>query len=128
MAVWLAIVVSCVATLCVAILAGRSQRIWQRFLLLALEVLLIGGALVLSGFDVWLIAKTLMASGMTASPALLLGIAIGIGLIVLAVFVCMRLVQTGYAALGKKALYTPDVDNSLWIGRWGETRPRDFRA
>lgn len=125
--VWLAVVASGVVTLCMAIFAGRSRHIWQLFTLLALEMVMMGAALVLGIFEVWFVAKILMAAGMAASSALLFGIVIGIALVVAAVAACSVLVRTGYAVLGMRARYASDLGNSLWFRRSGTWRPRDFR-
>jgi hypothetical protein len=121
--VWLAMFASCVAMFCMAIFAGRSQHIWQVFPLLALEMVLMGAAFVLWMFEVWFVAKILMAIGMSASTALLLGIAIGIVLVVSAVAASLLLLRTGYVVFGMRARYASDFANSLWLGRLGPWRP-----
>jgi hypothetical protein len=124
--IWFAIVASCIATLCMAILAGRGQHIWQVLPLLAVEFLLMGAALVLWMFEVWFVAKSLIAIGMSASIALLLGIVIGVALVVAAIGACRAVVRAGYAVAGVRTPYASDVANSLWFGRAGTWRPRDF--
>ena len=124
---WFALLILCVAAVCTAILAGRSHRTWQRFPLLALEMLLEGAAIVSTMFEVWLIAKVFIGIGVAAATALVLAIVIGIALAALAVAICPRLVRAGYVVFGSKARFGLDFGNSLWFTRSGTWRPKDFR-
>jgi len=125
MAAWFVMLVSGVATVFTAILAGRTQRMWQ-LLLLLLEMVLLGAALVSWMFGIWFMAKTLIATGMAASTALLLSISSGTTLAVLTGVGSPRLIRIGYAAFGVKARFDSDFGNSLWLRRSGTWRPKDF--
>ncbi len=125
--VWFGLLGSGVATLFTAILAGRSQSIWKVTSLIVLELVLFGAALVSWFFVVWFVAKTLMTIGLAASSALLFGIVIGIAALALAILACLRLVQAGYTVFGAKTRFTSDFGNSLWFGRVGPFRPKDFQ-
>lgn len=117
----------CAITLCVGIAAGRSTHDWQKAPLLILELVLLGAILVLWMFEVWFVARSLMAAGLAASAALIVAIPSGTALSVLAAYVAGRLVFVGYAATGSRARFRPDLLNSLWISRGCSWRPRDFR-
>jgi hypothetical protein len=114
------------ATLLIAIQAGRSSHDWQRVPLLFLELVFAGASLVSWMFQVWFVAKILMATGIGPSLALVLGIACGIVLLVLAAAACAFVVRTGYSMLGRRERFRSDFRNSLWLSRSTTRRPKDF--
>ena len=114
------------ATLLIAIQAGRSTHDWQRVPLLLLEVAFGGAALVCWMLEVWFVAKLLMTTGMGATAALLLAIAGGLALLVLAGAACVITVRAAYSVLGRKDAFGPDFRNSLWLSRASTFRPKDF--
>jgi hypothetical protein len=123
---WLGMVGFGGAMLLIAIQAGRSTHGWQRVPLLFLELVFGGGALLSWMAQVWFVAKILMTTGMGPSAALLLGIACGIVLLLLAAAVCVLIVRAGYSVLGRRDRFRSDFANSLWISRSHTFRPNDF--
>jgi hypothetical protein len=115
-----------VALLLVAIAAGRVARSWQRLLLLLIE-LLVGGAIIVGWIaEVWFLAKTGTAFGMTAAPALVLAILCGLVLVAPAVALVRLIVVYGYTLLGRRAQLHSDFRRSVWISRGYTFRPGDF--
>jgi hypothetical protein len=123
---WLGMLCFGAVMLLVAIKAGRSSHDWQRVPLLLLELVFGGAALVSWMFEVWFAAKIFMAMGMAASEALLLGIAWGIVMLVLAAAICVFIVRVGYSVLGRSDRFRSDLGNSLWLSRSQTFRPDDF--
>jgi len=122
---WLGMTVLGIATLWMAIVAGRTANDFARVLALLAELGLGGASLVAWFFVVWLLAKTLMAFGPDASTALLVAIAAGLVLIVPAVVSCWLIVRTTYRVLGRGATFAADLRNSLWLSKGGTWRPGD---
>jgi hypothetical protein len=124
---WLGMAVSFVAMVPVAILAGRGKSSWRVFPLLFFEWLMFGAALIFWMFLVWFSAKAIMSFGVSASLALVAALALGIALAALTVVGGLRLMRVGYTMVGHKDQYGVDFGNSLWFGRTGTWRPKEFR-
>ena len=124
---WVPLLAAGAGTLWMAMLAGRNRHFWGVYPFLGLEVLLGGSALVLWMFEVWFVAKALIALGLTAWIALLLGIAIGIGVAAAAAFASVRLVQLAYTVFRAREAFASDLGSSLWLARSSTVRPNDFR-
>lgn len=95
--------------------------------MLFLEFLLLGAAIIFWMFLVWFSAKATMSFGISASLALVASTVVGIGLAVLTVVAVLRLVRASYAFVGQKDRFDVDFGNSLWFGRTGTWRPKEFR-
>jgi hypothetical protein len=122
---WLAMVGIGAATLCAAMLAGRGTHSWQWAPLVILELFMFGATLVSWMIQTWFAAKIFIAIGVGASPALGLGIACGIALLLLAGAAGGLIVLAGYTVLGWRARFGSDLRNFLWLSRTGTWRPSD---
>jgi hypothetical protein len=95
-------------------------------LLLIIEVVVEGAALVSLFGEGWFLAKTVMGFGMAAAPALVIAIMAVLILVAPAVWLVWLIVANGYALIGRKAQFRPDFRGSLWLARSYTYRPRDF--
>ena len=125
-AFWLATVGFGIAVLLVAIAAGKVTHAWEKVGLLIIELVAEGAALVSLFGEVWFLAKTVMGVGISASPALLIAIVVGLVLVAPAVWLVWLIVGTWYALIGRKALFRPDFLGSLWFARSSSWRPREL--
>jgi hypothetical protein len=117
---------SFVAMVFSAIVAGRGRRQWLVFPLLLLEFLLGGAAILFWMGLVWFSAKAEMSSGISASLALVISLVVGIGVALITVVACLRLIRAGYSLVGHGNRYDVDFGNSLWFRKTGIWRPKDF--
>jgi hypothetical protein len=125
-AFWIATVGSGIALLLVAIAAGKVTHAWEKVLLLILEVVVEGAVLVSLFGEIWFLAKTIMGVGVSAAPALLIAIVVGLVLVAPAAWLVWLIVGTSYALVGRKARFRPDFLGSLWFGRSSSWRPREL--
>ena len=126
--IWLAMAVMGAVTLGTAILAGRSINAVSRTIFLILEFVPFGAVLVLWMFEIWFVAKTFMALGLSATVALLIAIVCGIALVLVAGYVGALLLWAAYGVRGSRANFRPDLRNSLWLSRGFTWRPSDFSS
>ncbi len=123
---WLATVGFGTALLFVGITAGRVAHRWTRLLLLVLELIVEGVVLLALFAEVWFLAKTAMAFGMAASPALILAILCGLLLVVPTVILVWAIAGYGYRLFGRGPQLRSDFRRSIWVSRINTFRPGDF--
>jgi hypothetical protein len=123
---WLAMVGFGTALLLVGITAGRVARRWTRLLLLVLELIVEGVILLALFAEVWFLAKTAMAFGVAATPALILAILVGLLLVVPTVVLVWVIAGYGYTLFGRGAQLRSDFRRSIWVSRINTFRPGDF--
>ena len=115
-----------IPVLLIAIAAGKATHAWERALLLILNFVFEAGVLLSLFGEVWFLAKTAMTGGLTAAPALLLAIVVGLVLIAPAIALIWLIVANGYALVGRKEQFRSDFRGSLWFSNPTTFRPRDF--
>ena len=76
--------------------------------------------------EVWFLAKTFMAFGVAAAPALVLATLCGLILLVPAVAIVWVIVTYGYTLSGRRAQLRSDFRRSVWLSRSYTFRPGDF--
>jgi hypothetical protein len=125
-ALWFATVGFGVAVLLVAIAAGKVAHTWEKVVLLIIELVVEGAALLSLFGEVWFLAKTAMDVGVSAAPALVVAIVVGLVLVAPAVWLVWLIVANGYSLIGRKAQFRPDFRGSLWLARSYTWRPREL--